>query len=108
MIQQSHLSANGIEEDEIDLRELFKILVRYKYFIVIFTLVVTFGAIVYVLLKTPIYEVKSNVQVGYIGETLIVEPDTLVKTLNLVFNVEDKPSAKNGSNRTLMSVEFGQ
>jgi|JTFP01.1.fsa_nt_gb uncharacterized protein involved in exopolysaccharide biosynthesis len=82
------------KEDEIDLRELLKILICYKYFILIFTLVVTFGAIVYILLKTPIYEVKSNVQVGYIGENLIVEPDTLVKTLNIVFNVEDKISSE--------------
>lgn len=94
MMQESQSRANGFQEDEIDLRELFKILVRYKYLIVIFTLVATLGAIFYALSKTPIYEVKSNVQVGYIGEELIVEPDTLVKTLNLVFNVEDKPSSE--------------
>ena len=94
MMQQSQSNANGSQEDEIDLRELFKILVRYKYFIAVFTIVITLGAIFYTLSKTPIYEVKSNVQVGYIGEELIVEPDTLVKTLNLVFNVEDKPSSK--------------
>lgn len=94
MMQESQSRANGFQEDEIDLRELFKILVRYKYLIVVFTLVATLGAIFYALSKTPIYEVKSNVQVGYIGEELIVEPDTLVKTLNLVFNVEDKPSSE--------------
>lgn len=94
MMQQSQSSANGFQEDEIDLRELFKILVRYKYFIAVFTIVVTLGTIFYALYKTPIYEVKSNIQIGYIGENLIFEPDTLVKTLNIVFNVEDKPSSK--------------
>ncbi|MDT8337603.1 MAG: Wzz/FepE/Etk N-terminal domain-containing protein [Sulfurimonas sp.] len=84
----------AIQEDEIDLRELFKTLVKHKIKIVLITLAVTIGAIVYALSKTPIYEVKSNVQVGYIGEDLIVAPETLVKTLNLVFNVEDKPSSK--------------
>ncbi|MDT8338121.1 MAG: Wzz/FepE/Etk N-terminal domain-containing protein, partial [Sulfurimonas sp.] len=93
-MNKNEFQNGSYQEDEIDLRELFKILVRYKYFIVIFTLVVTFGAIFYALSKTPIYEVKSNVQVGYIGEDLIVAPETLVKTLNLVFNVEDKPSSK--------------
>ncbi|MBE0515658.1 Wzz/FepE/Etk N-terminal domain-containing protein [Sulfurimonas sp.] len=94
-MQQSQFVTNSIQEDEIDLRELFKILVRYKIFIAVFTILVTLGAIVYALSKTPIYEVKSNVQVGYIEENLIVEPETLVKTLNLVFNVEDKLSSDN-------------
>jgi capsular polysaccharide biosynthesis protein len=94
-VQQSQSGTKSFQEDEIDLRELFKILVRYKVFIAIFTIIVTFGAIIYALSKTPIYEVKSNVQVGYIGETLIVEPDTLVKILNIVFSVEDKISSNN-------------
>lgn len=78
------------QEDEIDLRELFRTLVKNKKIIILVTLAITLSAVVYALSKTPIYEVKSNVQVGYIGENLIVEPDTLVKTLNIVFNVEDK------------------
>lgn len=93
-MQQSQFVTNGFQEDEVDLRELFRILVRCKVFIIVFTLIVTIAAGLYVLSKTPIYEVKSNVQVGYIGENLIVEPDTLVKTLNIVFNVEDKISSE--------------
>lgn len=89
-MQQSQFGTNSFQEDEIDLRELFKILIRHKVFIVIFTIIVSFGAIIYASSKTPIYEVKSNVQIGYIGENLIVEPETLVKSLNIVFNVEDK------------------
>lgn len=92
-MQQSQSGTKNFQEDEIDLRELFKILVRYKVFIAIFTIIVTFGAIIYALSKTPIYEVMSNVQVGYIGENLIVEPETLVKSLNIVFNVEAKISS---------------
>jgi LPS O-antigen subunit length determinant protein (WzzB/FepE family) len=79
-----------MQEDEIDLRELFRTLVRHKIKIVLITLAVTISAIIYTLSKTPIYEVKSNIQIGYIGENLIVEPETLIKTLNIVFNVEDK------------------
>lgn len=93
MMQQLQRDVSSLQEDEIDLKELFKILIRYKVFIFIFTFVVTISAIFYTLSKTPIYEVKSNVQVGYIGENLIVAPDTLIKTLNIVFNVEDKMSS---------------
>jgi len=53
-----------IEEDEIDLRELFLTLWKKKGFIVGFTFVITFLAIVYVFLKTPIYEAKGLVEIG--------------------------------------------
>ena len=79
-----------IEEDEIDLRELFKTIMDKKWFIMGFTLIVTILAVVYAYMKTPIYQVKSNVQVGYIGEDLLTDPKTLVKVLNIEFNVEDK------------------
>jgi len=83
-----------IEEDEIDLRELWKIIMDRKLFIVIFTLIITIGAIIWAITRTPIYEVKSNIQIGFIGENLIAEPNTLIKTANIVFNVEDKVSTK--------------
>ncbi len=83
-----------IEEDEIDIIGLVKILLERKRFIIIFTSLTVLLAVVYVLIKTPLYEVKSNVQIGYIGKDLIVDPKTLVKTLKLVFNVEDKPKTE--------------
>ena len=45
---------------------------------------VTVGAIVWAMTRTPIYEVKSNVQIGFIGENLIAEPSTLIKIVNKV------------------------
>lgn len=83
-----------VEEDEIDLRELWKTIIKRKKFIIVFTSIVTIGAIIWVLTRIPIYEVKSNVQIGFIGKNLIANPGTLVKTANLVFNVEDKISTK--------------
>ena len=85
-----------IEEDEIDLRELFSTLTKNKLTIITITALITLLAIIYVLLKTPTYEVKSNLMVGYIGlnqegqKINIADPDTIAKRLNLVFNVEDK------------------
>lgn len=86
--------ARYIEEDEIDLRELWKIIMNKKLFIIVFTSIVTIGAIAWAMTRTPIYEVKSNIQIGFIGEDLIVEPNTLIKIANIVFNVEDKVSTK--------------
>jgi hypothetical protein len=83
-----------IEEDEIDLRELFVTIWKKKWFIGVFTLIVTVVAIAYAYMKTPIYEVKSNIRVGYIGAGLIENPDIIVKMLGVVFHVEDKITNK--------------
>lgn len=82
------------EEDEIDLRELLITLLEKKTFIALTTSLITLLAIFYAYFKVPIYEVKSNVQLGFIDDKLIVEPATLVKTLNIVFNIENKIASK--------------
>ena len=61
------IPCENIEEDEIDLRDLLKKIWSYKKFIVIFTLTITFLAGIYAFLKTPIWEIKSNIQIGYIS-----------------------------------------
>ncbi len=53
-----------IQEDEIDLRELFKIIWDKKFFIILFTLAITFLATVYAYSKTPIYEAKALIEIG--------------------------------------------
>ena len=53
-----------IQEDEIDLRELFKIIWDKKNFIILFTLAITVLATVYAYSKTPIYEAKALVEIG--------------------------------------------
>ncbi|OCL96484.1 Wzz/FepE/Etk N-terminal domain-containing protein [Aliarcobacter thereius] len=78
-----------IQEDEIDLRELFKIIWDKKNFIILFTLVVTILAGIYAYSKTPIYEAKSIVRIGYIGEQ-IVEPSNIIEQkLKIIFNVDN-------------------
>ncbi|MCK9338062.1 MAG: Wzz/FepE/Etk N-terminal domain-containing protein [Arcobacteraceae bacterium] len=78
-----------IQEDEIDLKELFKVIWNYKVFIVVFTAIVTLLSIVYTLTITPIYEVKSVVRIGFIGEDLVEQPKILEQKLRLVFDVEN-------------------
>lgn len=60
----SNEQMNYIQEDEIDLRELFKTIWEKKWFIVIFTCIVTLGAVVYALLKTPVYEANALMEIG--------------------------------------------
>lgn len=50
---------NMIEEDEIDLRELWKTVVAGKKFIIIFTIIVTFIVLVMQLAKPNVYESKT-------------------------------------------------
>jgi len=82
-----------IEEDTIDLRELWQTLMKRKMLVLFITGLITLAAIVFVLVKQPIYEVKSNVMVGYIGEDTIeksaniADPAVIVKRLNIVFNI---------------------
>ena len=45
----NNVNQNIIEEDEIDLKELFKTILKYKYKILIFTILVVFGTLLYVL-----------------------------------------------------------
>ncbi len=85
---------NTYTEDEIDLRELLKTIMDRKLFIIVFTSIITIGAIIWAFTRTPIYEVKSNIQIGFIGKNLIANPETLIKTANLVFHVGEKISTK--------------
>ena len=93
-------------EEEIDLVELFKTVIKRKWFIVGFTFMVTLGAIVFAYMKIPVYEVKSNVKIGYIGKDLLGNPNTINKELRIVFNVDDKLFSKEPiiSNVTSVSV----
>lgn len=87
-------------EDEIDLRELFQIIWNKKVFIIVFTLCVTIISGLYIYSKTPIYEVKSYIEVWFIDKEKIEEPKILEQKLKVVFSVED-------FNEELNSLEKG-
>ena len=90
------MKENYIQEDEIDLRELFKTLWAKKIFIVVVTLFVTVGAFVYSIAKTPIYEVRAVVEVGSFNSNsnsnsnsnYIENPQNLIKKI-LIINQEN-------------------
>ena len=84
-----------IQEDEIDLRELFKTIWEKKLFVILFTSIVTLIAIIYVLVKNPIpvYQGKVFLEIGKIqsqtfGQALFDNPTDLAQILNIEYNVE--------------------
>lgn len=83
-----------LQEDEIDLKELFKTLWKYKIFVLVFTSMITFIALIYVLLKNPIpiYQGKMYLEIGQIQNKnfapISIEKVTdLAYILNLEFKV---------------------
>lgn len=77
-------------EQEIDLRELFNVIWRKRFFVVMVTLVLTLCTIIYVFFKTPLYQVKSIVEIGFIDKQLLEEPSILEQKLKVVFDVDNK------------------
>ena len=90
-----------IEEDEIDLRELFNIIWNKKLFILIFTFIVTLVSLIYVFFKnpTPIYQGNILIEIGEIqsetfGTRLLDNPQNLSTILNREFAVKANVPAR--------------
>ncbi|WP_419675983.1 Wzz/FepE/Etk N-terminal domain-containing protein [Aliarcobacter butzleri] len=78
-----------LQEDEIDLKELFKTIWSYKKFILIFTFIVTVLSIIYVSLKTPIYQVKSVIKIGSIADVPLENSNILEKNIRVIFGLDN-------------------
>lgn len=85
-----------LQEDEIDLRELFKTIWNKRVFIILFTFIITTGSIIYVYFKNPIpvYQGKVFIEIGKIhsenigrGGELDISAD-LAEILKLKFNAD--------------------
>ena len=101
-----------IIEDEIDLRELFKTIVEKKYFILVFTLIITILAIVYVKIKTPIYQAKAVIEIGsYKTETnevkVVDNLNEFSKKLSTIFIDLRKNDREKESEITNISISKG-
>ena len=112
-----------LNEDEIDLRELFKTIWDKRFFIIIFTFIITLISFIYVLLKnpTPVYEGKIYFEMGEMkGETygskLIENTNDLASLINITFNEnssfskEENPNAllKKDTTKILEITYFGE
>lgn len=96
-----------IQEDEIDIRELFKTLARHKIKIVSITLAVTLAALIYTLIKnpTPIYEGKVLVEIGEIqnenaGSSYFDNPNNLAVIVSNQFK-NISASTPKGTNKLI-------
>ncbi|WP_419782418.1 Wzz/FepE/Etk N-terminal domain-containing protein [Malaciobacter marinus] len=99
----------AIQEDEIDLKELFKTLWQKRVFIVVFTFVITVLGAVYAFTRTPIYEIDSTYRIGFIVDELIEKPNVLEQKLRLIYNVDnpDKKIEKNNPKITEIKIVKG-
>jgi len=93
-----------IQEDEIDLRELFLTHIKNKMTIVLITSAITIAGALHAYTKTPIFEVKSTIQIGHIGESLIDDPANISKILSVIFNVNDKSSSDEITDANVKSI----
>ncbi len=84
-----------VEEDEIDLRELVKTIWKYKTFIVLFSIIVTSIAVVYVFVKPNIYQVDSVIKIGNYSGKILENPKTLVEILKTDYDVDGKIAKRN-------------
>jgi uncharacterized protein involved in exopolysaccharide biosynthesis len=106
IIPIQYVPVTPCEEDEIDLKELIKTVLKYKKFIVIFTLIITLTAAIYSFLKTPIYETQANIQVGYLYNSnsknnpkiYILDPQAVKIFIKTNFN--------NSDNKNLPQIEI--
>jgi uncharacterized protein involved in exopolysaccharide biosynthesis len=93
------MNTNGrmIQEDEIDLRELFKTIAKNSKFLLFFTLFSTLLAGVYVFVTPKIYELKVLVEIGNTNTN--TNTNTIVAKLNGLF-------LKNTYETTIKKIEI--
>ena len=59
-----HQNDNLIDEDEIDIKEVFRTIHRYKYMIILLVILFGLGSAYYAYFKTNIYKASATVEVG--------------------------------------------
>ena len=59
-------TTNNTQNDVIDLRELWQVLIKRKIMIVLLTLLITIGAIIYAVTAKPVYSGSAMLEVGQI------------------------------------------
>lgn len=90
-------------EDEIDLKELFQIIWNKKMLIIFFTLFTTIISGLYIYSKTPIYEVKSYVEIGFIDKEILEDLNTIEQKLKVIFSVDDFNGELNSLEKGMVS-----
>ena len=87
---QNNNPNNYLQEDEIDLKEIFKFLINSKKLIIVTTLIITFLGAIYSFQKTPIYKTTALIEIGNYEldeyNQMAIEPaEALIKELTINF-----------------------
>ncbi|BCD62099.1 hypothetical protein NitYY0826_C0968 [Nitratiruptor sp. YY08-26] len=81
------------EEDEIDLWQLWETIKKNRKTIFKVTAAVFLLALIYIFIKTPLYQAKTVMQIGYIGDKPIEKANIVAQKIKTVFYV-DSPLQK--------------
>jgi len=79
-----------IEEESIDIRELFSILTKRKKLIWLITALFTLLALAYVFIAKPVYEVKTVVELAQIDKKPVHPTETIKQKIETIFEVDVK------------------
>ena len=98
-----NLTQPSPSEDEIDLKEIFKILIESKKLIISTILIFTTAIIIYSLSLKPSFETTANVEIGYVlmkdgNKKLLESPSDLISDLKVL-------TMKNSQNVSMSSFE---
>ncbi len=91
MSEQTQNNTQYIQEDEIDLREIFATLKKRKKLIGIITVALTMLAIIYAFfIAKPIYEIKTMIEIGQIDAKPIDSVNNVQQKLSYEYQVNTK------------------
>jgi len=79
-----------IQQDMIDLRELFGILKKHKKFILGTTAIITMLAIIYIFVTKPMYEIKGLIEIAKIDKKAVQNINDIKQKVETVFEVNIK------------------
>ena len=88
--ERMHQEQQIIQQDTIDLRELFAVLKRRKKMIWAVTALLTILAIIYVFIAKPVYEVKSVIELAQINKKPVLNTNDLKQKIEFVYEVNVK------------------
>ncbi len=79
-----------MQEDTIDLRELFTVLKRRKKLIWLITGLFTLLALVYLFMAKPVYQAKSIIELAEIDKTPVQNTNDLKQKIEFIYHVNQK------------------
>ncbi|PHS33952.1 MAG: hypothetical protein COA92_02620 [Sulfurovum sp.] len=89
--QKMNQNAETMQNDVIDLRELFLILKKRKNLISIITMVITLFAVIYTFfIAKPIYEVSATIEIAQIDHKPVQDLVNLKQKVEVLFDVNSK------------------